>query len=185
MLEQERRLVARLWRINRRVIKITILVITSSLTLAALVLPISSRQSYIPVQVGDVAQQDIQAPAALSFPSQYLTEQERIKAENQVENVYLPSDPAIARRQVELLRAALNFIGTVRADSYASAEQKLTDLTALESIQLSREESERILALNEARWQIVQQEALTVIERVMRNTIREGQVSEAQRAIPT
>jgi putative nucleotidyltransferase with HDIG domain len=185
MQDQERRPVARLWRINRRFIKITILVITSSLTLAALVFPIASRQSYFPLQVGDVAQQDIQAPAALSFPSQYLTEQERIRAESQVESVFLPSDPAIARRQVELLRAALNFIGTVRADSYANDEQKLTDLSALESIQLSREESERILALNESRWQMVQQEALTVIERVMRNTIREGQVNEAQRSIAT
>lgn len=185
MLEQRNRPVSRFKRINRRFVKITILVITSALTLAALVLPISSRPTFFPLQVGDVAQQDIQAPTALSFPSEYITEQERIRAEMQVEPVFLPADPAIARRQIELLRAALNFIGTVRADSYASSEQKMVDLSALEIIQLSREESERILALNETRWQMVQQEALTVIERVMRNTIREGQVNEAQRSVAT
>jgi cyclic-di-AMP phosphodiesterase PgpH len=185
MLHQGRRPVARFWYINRRFVKITILVITSALTLAALVLPIASRPTYFPLKIGDVVQQDSQAPTALSFPSEYLTEKERSRAEAQVGNVFLPADPAIARRQIELLRAALNFISTVRADSYAGSEQKLADLSALENIQFSRDESERILALNDTRWQIVQQESLTVIERVMRNTIREGQIDDARRSVAT
>ena len=185
MVEQERRQVTRFWRINRSFVKITILVITTALTLSALVLPIASRPSFFPLQVGDVAPQDIQAPTALSFPSEVLTEQKRKEAEDRVGSVYLAADPATARRQIELLRAALNFISTIRSDSYASPEQKLADLSALESIQLSLEEGERILALTDTRWQLVQQEALSVIERVMRSTIREGQFNEAQRSIPT
>jgi membrane-associated HD superfamily phosphohydrolase len=40
-------------------------------------------------------------------------------------------------------------------------------------------------AAGDQRWQAVQQESLAVLEQVMRNTIREGSVREAQRSIPT
>lgn len=185
MQDSSRRLAHRIWPINRRFVKLTILILTSALSLAALVLPIASRPSFFPLQVGDVAPQDIQAPTAISFPSDVLTEIRRKEAEDRVGDIYLPADPSIARRQIELLRSALNFISSVRSDSYASTEQKIVDLAALENVQFNREQSERILALNDARWQLVQQESLSVIERVMRNTIRQGQVSESQRSIPT
>ena len=161
------------------------LLIDSAFALALLVLPISSRPANFALQAGDVAPQDIQAPSALSYPSDVLTQQARDEAEQRVSAVYMPADSAIARRQVEMLRSALNFISTVRADAYASPEQKLSDLSALENIQLNRTEAEQMLNLSDTRWQMVQQESLSVLEQVLRDTVREDQLKEAQRRVST
>jgi len=171
--------------INRQLAKILVLVVACGLSILMLVMPISTRPSYFPVKVGDVASQDIQAPVALTFPSDVFTEQLRQEAEQRVASVYLPADPGVARKQVELLRSTLNFISTVRYDHYASIEQKLTDLAALESIQINRELAQQILALSDSRWQTTQQEALSVLEQAMRGTIREDLLKEAQRQVPT
>lgn len=171
--------------LNRPVLHSLILLITAGLSLAALVLPIATRPSFFPLQAGDVAPRDIQAPYGFSFTSQVLTEQYRDEAEQRVSFVYLPADPAIARQQIESLRAVLNFISVVKADTYATLEQKLTDLAALESIQFNREDAILILSMSDVRWKTVQAEALNVLEQVMRNTIREGQVRDAQRNLPT
>lgn len=170
---------------NRKLVQFAILMITAAISYAALVLPIATRPSYYPLAVGEVAPQDIQAPSALEYESEVLTQQAREDAEFRVSPVFLPADPAIARQQIELLRSALNFISTVRADTYASTEQKIADLSAMENIPLHPDEASHILNMNDARWQTVQQEALTVLEQVMRNTIREGLINEARRSIPT
>jgi len=170
---------------NRRLLKCAILIAAGGLSLLILVMPIATRPSFFPVKVGDVAPQDIQAPTAFTYPSEVLTEQLRQEAEQQVAPVYLPVDPAIARRQIELLRSTLSFINTVRYDLYATSEQKLADLAALENVQLDRETAQKILSLNDSRWQMVQQEALNVLEQVMRETIREDQLKDAQRRVPT
>ncbi len=171
--------------LNRTLFHAIILILAAGLSLAALVLPIATRPSFFPLQAGDVAPQDIQAPYGLSFTSQVLTEQLREEAEQRVAPVYVPADPAIARQQIESLRSALNFISVVRADTYASIEQKSNDLSTLENIELNREEAILILSMSDARWKSVQEEALSVLEQVMRNTIREGQVRDAQRNLPT
>lgn len=170
---------------NRGFAKVAVLSVTCVLTYLTIVVPIASRPSFFPVKVGDVAPQDIQAPVALTYPSEVLTEQLRQEAEQRVSAVYLQADPGVARRQVELLRSTLNFINTVRYDSYATNEQKLTDLAALEDIQLNRELAEQILLLSDSRWQMTQQESLNVLEQVMRETIREDLLREAQRRVPT
>jgi cyclic-di-AMP phosphodiesterase PgpH len=171
--------------LNRRIIRFTILIISAGLSFAFLILPIATRPSYYPIKAGDVAPQDIQAPSALTYTSEVQTEQYRAEAEQRVAPVYLPADPSIARQQIEKLRSALDFISTVRADTYASPQQKFQDLSALEDVQLSVEDANRILATNDTRWQTIQEESLAVLEQVMRNTIQEGQVKEAQRTVPT
>lgn len=182
---QARQKASRFHAFNHRLLQFAILILTAGISYAALILPIPTRPSYFPLQQGDVAPQDIQAPYALSYISDVQTEIMRDDAETRVAPVYLPADPAIARQQIELLRSTLIYISAVRADSYATLDQKFSDLTLLRDIQLNRQEIERVLAMNDTRWQAVQQEALTVLEQVMRNTLREGQVYDAQRSIPT
>lgn len=162
-----------------------LLVCVSILALVALVIPNPIQPSSFPLVVGAVAARDIQAPRTLSYPSDVLTEQARQDAENRTPPVYLPADPIIARRQIEDLRIALNYITTVRSDSFATPEQKLMDLAALEDLRLSREAIEQILSFTDQRWDAVQLETLSVLEQVMRNTIRENQLLEARRNIPT
>lgn len=184
-MSQDRQKVSRIRVINQRLFRVGILLVTAGLSFASLILPIATRPSYYPMQIGDVASQDIQAPSAINYVSEVQTELLRTEAEQHVTPVYLPAEPAIARQQIELLRASLNFVSSVRADTFAAQEQKLADLAAMENLHLAREEADRILSMTDARWQAVQQEALAVLEQVMRNTIREGQVKEVQRSIPT
>jgi putative nucleotidyltransferase with HDIG domain len=72
----------------------------------------------------------------------------------------------------------------VRADPFATPDQKLADLAALENIQLSHDTAASILALNDSRWQVIQQESIVVLEQVMRNVIREDRLEDARRGLP-
>ncbi len=149
-----------------------------------LTLPFVFQLNETALNVGDVASRDILAPFAHSFESALLTEQQRQQAVQQVTLVYTPADPSIGRRQLELLQATLAYITSVRADSYASTEQKLADLSMLENIYLQQASATAILGLSDTRWQTVQQEAIVVLEQVMRNTIRFEQLGSARRNVP-
>ena len=120
--------------VRRRVYLIFLLLVTSAVTLIALAAPILAPLSSPSLQTGQVAPQDIVAPGGITFESGVLTEQQRDAAERSVLPVYNSPDPGVARQQLESLRAALNFITNVRADTYATAEQKLADLASLERI---------------------------------------------------
>jgi putative nucleotidyltransferase with HDIG domain len=133
---------------------------------------------------GDVAQQEILAPYALAYTSDVLTEEARQAAASQVADVYDPPDSRIARQQYERLRAALGFIDAVRADHYATQEQKLADLAALTDVPLDPSTGQAILDLPETRWEAIKLEAISVLEEVMRAEIREDRLEEVGRSIP-
>ncbi len=158
--------------------------IVSGMLFLGLTLPFVFQLNETALNVGDVASRDILAPFAHSFESALLTEQQRQQAVQQVTLVYTPADPSIGRRQLELLQATLAYITSVRADSYASTEQKLADLSMLENIYLQQASATAILGLSDTRWQTVQQEAIVVLEQVMRNTIRFEQLGSARRNVP-
>ncbi len=134
--------------------------------------------------MGDVATQDILAPAAVNYISEVRTEQQRQENINAVVARYTPADTNVARQQLEHLRAALAYITSARADIYASQEQKLTDMAALQDIQIGQETALGISELNDTRWTAVQQEAVIVLEQVMRNTIRESFVDNMRSSVP-
>jgi putative nucleotidyltransferase with HDIG domain len=150
----------------------------------ALSLPITSRTASVPLEVGEVAPQDISAPHALSFPSEILTEQARQEAEAAIPDVYDPPDALIARQQLEQLRNLLGFIDAVRGDPFASPEQRLADLSGLTDLRLNAAQATALLELPEARWEALKLEAMAVLEQVMRNEIREGRTDEARRSVP-
>ncbi|HPO59179.1 MAG TPA: hypothetical protein PLV53_10070, partial [Anaerolineaceae bacterium] len=89
---------------NRTIFRISLLLVTSLLSIGALIFPLALRPSTYDLKVGDLAVQDIQAPESITYTSDVLTEQARVEAERMVEPRYLPADPAIARRQIERLR---------------------------------------------------------------------------------
>jgi len=183
---ETRNLIQRIsWYTNRHLLRMALLLITSVFAFIALVFPSPVRPSAFTLEVGAVANQDIQAPRTLSYESVIRTEEARLQAENSVPVIYLPADPLITRRQIENLRMALNFISTVRSDSFASPEQKLSDLAAMDNLHLSQESAELILQLSDTQWDSVQLESLGVLEQVMRNTIREDNLRDARRNIPT
>lgn len=141
--------------------------------------------STVRVSEGSVASQEIGAPYAVTYRSDVLTEQKKQEAAQAVEAIYTPPDFSIARQQLSQLREALNYIESVRQDPYSSQEQKLTDLAALEGIYISPETAEKLLSLSDVRWQTVRQEAVVILEQVMRNTIREEDLEDARQQLPS
>jgi putative nucleotidyltransferase with HDIG domain len=153
-------------------------------SIVLLVMPYSSRQSVLRVQVGDVASQDVLAPQTISYQSEVLTTEEREDSANAVAAVYGSPDASVARDQLDNLRNALAFINSVRQDAYATTDEKLNDLAALQDLNLSQEAAQNILLLDDSAWQNVHQETIVVLEQVMRSSIRQNRLDEARRSIP-
>lgn len=172
-------------RFERRNIVLSLLVLfTVVFTFLGLELPTYSRLASPRPQVGEVASREFVAPADITYVSEIRTENARDAAARAVPQIYTAPDTSVARQQLEHLRATLAYITSVRADAFASNEQKISDLAALENINLDQDTAEAILALNDSRWQAVQQEAIVVLEQVMRNTIREDRLEDARRSVP-
>jgi putative nucleotidyltransferase with HDIG domain len=169
---------------RRRMAQIAILIMVSIGSLAIILTPLSIRPSVFPFSEGGVSSQDIQAPHALAYVSKILTEQAQTTAFTAVEPIYQPADPGITRTQIENLRSVLNFITNIKLDSYSDTEQKQTDLHSITGINLSDKEIITILSFSEVDWQNIQQEALKVLEQVMRATIRESSLQDALRNVP-
>ena len=169
---------------RRTIFFVLLALVAIGLSYIALVIPQIAPLSDPSIQVGQVAPQEILAPQDITYPSEVLTEQRRETAARAVPPIYTAADTSIARQQLESLRAALAYITSVRSDSFSTTEQKLADLAALESIHLNQETASSILALSDSRWQAVQQEAIVVLEQVMRNTIRDNRLDDALNNIP-
>src|SRR5574340_1650631 len=131
--------------------RISLLVICSILALGALVLPIAIRQPGVGITQGDVATQDVSAPRTLTYTSQILTNQAKEEAMAKTSPVYLSTDPSITRGQIEKLKVTLDYISTVRFDSYTAQEEKIRDISSLEYVSYDRDTIIGILNLSDSR----------------------------------
>jgi putative nucleotidyltransferase with HDIG domain len=137
------------------------------------------------LEVGDVAPQDIHAPRSLTYDSAIRQAEEQELAASQVEPVYTPSNPALAREQLDRAREVLDYLGSVRADALASAAQKRGWALAVSELsELTSETLDSLLALPDESWDRVQLETLAVIGQAMRQEIREGYPESALEEIP-
>lgn len=169
---------------RRKAYLVALLLASLALGLVAVIAPMLEDSMAPPLQEGQVAAQDYRAARTLNYVSEIRTAQRRAAAEQAVLPIYTSPDTRVARHQLEQLRAALAYIQTVREDAYASTDQKLSDLAALEEVALSRESAATILNMSDARWQEVQQQALAVLERVMSTSIRPETLVEARGRVP-
>ncbi len=138
----------------------------------------------VDVTVGQSATQDILAPIPLSFTSEVLTDRARAEAAAAVPDVYDAPDARVARQQVLLLHDVVDFIDSVRADTFAAQDLRQADLEAIEGIALPAEAARLLLTFDANAWQSVKEEALTVLEQLMRSQVREDQVADVRRSIP-
>ena len=168
-----------------RLFQIVLLVVVSIISYGVLVLPEILHTTAVPLKPGDVSPSDFQAPQTHEYISQVRTEEARDAAESSVLSIYAEPDPTIARRQIERLRAALQFITLVRNDENATPEQKAADISALADVKLKPATIASILELPPARWEAIQQESLSVLEQVMRPRIREQDLEAVQRTVPS
>src|SRR5574341_220769 len=168
-----------------RLLQVILLILVSIISYGALVLPVALRPEALPLQAGDVSPSDFQAPYSISYESKVRTEEARLAAENAVAPVYAPPEPSIARDQIERLRASLQYITLVREDQNSTPEQKASDIASLSDVTLKPQTIEKILALPSARWDTIQQESLSVLEQVMRRSIRDEDLESIRRTVPS
>jgi putative nucleotidyltransferase with HDIG domain len=168
-----------------RTLQIILLSLVSVILFGALVFPTLSSPTAISLRAGDVSPDDYLAPQDIEYISEVRTEDARLAAENAVAPVYAPPDTTLARRQIERLRAALQYITLVRNDENATAEQKASDIASLSDISLRAQTIEQVIGLTSTRWDTIQQESLSVLEQVMRLTIRDNETELVRKTIPS
>lgn len=171
-------------KITKGVIKGIILVISCLLAFGCLVLPdILSTQSEA-VSIGQVAPQEITAPFSITFESKVLTDQARKEAAAEVEPIFLPADPSIAKAQLEILNNALYFFTSVRNDKFSTSQQKIYDMRSASNLVMNDEAYEAILELTDEDWQAITTEANRVLEVVLRDSIRNDQIGRTRSNLP-
>ncbi len=164
-----------------RILQISLIVAVSLVSFTALTLPIGLRPTtQEAMDVGTVAQLTLQAPRDVEYVSDIRTEEARRAAESAVDLVYTSPDPAIARQQIERLNTTLQYITSVRANFELTGEQKKSDLVELSDVRLQLDTIDYLLGISDSRWDLVQAEALRVLEQVMRRAIHEDKVEAAQ-----
>jgi cyclic-di-AMP phosphodiesterase PgpH len=126
------------------------------------------------LQIGDIARQDIHAPISLTYESDELTNQRREAVAAAIQPVFDSPNPDVARRQSQFARQILDFIDNVRRDPFSSPEQKLSDLGMITALTLDETTLQHILEVDDSTWQAVDEQVVTVLERVMRDEIRQA-----------
>ncbi|MEK6752461.1 MAG: HDIG domain-containing metalloprotein [Chloroflexota bacterium] len=166
-----------------RVLQIGLIVAVSLASFATLTLPISLRSTNQSLTVGDVAQITLQSPRDIEYVSDIRTEESRKAAESAVQPVYSQPDPAIARQQIERLRTAMQYITSVRANPGFTVDERKSNLVALSDVRLQLATIDYVLGISDSRWEIVQAEAVRVLELSMRRAIYEDKVESTQAGI--
>ena len=169
---------------TKGITQIVTLLVTCMLAFGALVLPDLLNKQPQTVQVGEVSSQEILAPYSITFESRVLSDAARENAAAAVQSIYLPPDPDIARAQLEKLNNAIDFVSTVRGDSYATPVQKIQDLKSLQDLHLSEVEYIDILDLTDQEWQAINAESSRVLEFVLRESIRNNQLGTVKSNLP-
>ncbi|MFO3796147.1 MAG: hypothetical protein ACK8QZ_02535, partial [Anaerolineales bacterium] len=164
--------------LGRRIVHGGIFLLTVAGSLIALLLPFQRRFSDL--NVGEVAPQTLVAPFDLEYVSEVRTNEAREAAARAIAPIYTPPDPDLARRQIQRLRETLQFISAVRQDPLANTEEKRARLLASGQIYLEEKTVEALIGLSDVAWERLEQEALTVLERVLRNRITEDELPQVR-----
>jgi len=169
------------WRARLHLAIFVVLVAGSIFTTLLVDWPVSLNYQ---LREGDISPIDIRAPRPLTYRSEVLTEQERQRAMAAVPKVYDPPQTRVARQQLARANLILTFIKQVRLDPYADPARKAAWLRGIADVTLPEPVIAILLNLSDERWNAVRDETLRVLDAAMRNVIREGELQNAQRAVP-
>lgn len=163
--------------------RILLLATTAVIAFFTLILPSSLRADILPIQTGQVAQQDLLAPESVQYESQILTAQKRQQAADAVAPVYTAIDQRIARKQIEKIKTLFVRIDLIRKDATLKLEDKKLKLQSDAELLLTPESLDYLIAISDTRWITVQNESIRVLEQIMRSTVREDNLIRAQALI--
>ncbi len=137
------------------------------------------------LQIGSVPARNILAPRSITYESEVLTERVRQEVAASVALVYDPPDPNVSRTQSQLARQILDYIRNVRRDPFATTEQKIADINQITALTLTAEQASSMLEMSNEQWQAIDDEIINVLERVMRESIREADLTAVRNQLPT
>jgi putative nucleotidyltransferase with HDIG domain len=140
--------------------------------------------SQVQLREGQVAPYDIVAPRQITYESQILTERARERAAANVPDQYDTPDGRVRRQQVDRGQSVMAYIDIVRADEYASRSLKTDYLLSIPDVALTPDLAEQILSLTTQEWQRATVEVPTILDRLMREEIRESNLLTFQRRVP-
>ena len=150
-----------------------------------LVFPISLTGGNEQLQEGDVVQRDVVAPQRITYISQIQTGLARDRAESAVAEVYDPPDTRVARQQVARAQQIFDYLDTVRADTYASPEDKRQLVAEIKDLSLPDNATDLLLTADSEAWSLIKNETIRVLDQSMRAEIRPSQLAAARRRLPT
>ncbi|RME82052.1 MAG: HDIG domain-containing protein [Caldilineae bacterium] len=136
------------------------------------------------VQVGDISPIDVRAPRPLIYQSEVLTQEARERAAAAVQPIFDPPQTRVARQQIARAAQIIDFISLTRNDPYAGEEEKIAALGSISDLKIDEQTARVLLELSDERWEVVANEITRVLDRAMRQEIREGELYRAQRAVP-
>ncbi|MCS6871795.1 MAG: HDIG domain-containing protein [Anaerolineae bacterium] len=138
----------------------------------------------IALSVGQVVPYDVLAPISITYESEVLTRLARQAAADAVRDVYDPPNPSVLRQQVQHARRVLSYIENVRADPYSTLPQRIADLRAIEGFTFSDDLPATLLSLSDREWREVDSQVIALLERTMRDQIREDNLAEVFARLP-
>ena len=143
------------------------------------------QNSVASLEVGDIAPFDIIAPRTIEYVSDVLTQRSEATTAEAVSPIYSEPNVSIGRQQRTVAQQILAFIQNIRRDPYATIEQKANDLVAIRDLTLDEEVITRILTIDTDTWRDVDEQIIVVLELVMQDEIRETELEDIRRQLPT
>ena len=158
-------------------------VVFSLIALALIIVPLGDNTE-LDLQIGDPAPFDIVAPRSQTYISTLQTESAQAAAENAVSRIYDPPDTRVSRQQISSAKAAIAFIDLTRSNKLATTHQKQQEFTKLGSVSMADDLQIKLIQIEDARWLVVQEEIIRVIENIMSEPIQEDQMEQIRQRIP-
>ena len=169
------------WPRRARVLIAWALGVLLSVTILVIRLPLGGK---VALQVGYVATADVVAPRQATYVSEILTQQRRDLVANAVSDVYDPPQTRVVRQQLAVANRILDSIAAARSDSSSvDLSTRVSQIEDTTSISIAPASIERILAMTQEEWERVASEIQVVLERAMREEIRENNLADERRKV--
>lgn len=148
----------------------------------ALVLTFQFLPSRYDFREGDVSVYTVKSPQSITYVSQIRTREARQAAAAAVPEVYV-LNVGVADQQRQRAVEVLRTIGEVRR-STTTLEAKRDSINKIPDLVLAPAAIDDILAFDEPDWLEVTADSLRILDRVMRNQIRERQLEDVRASVP-
>jgi putative nucleotidyltransferase with HDIG domain len=149
----------------------------------SLVLILPSLVSGPALTEGMVSTYNVSSQQRVVYTSRLLTEAEQTQAEASVPPAYTVDDN-VARQQLARVQQILAYVTSIRQDSYATGEDKARWLDKIPDLALSSTVISNILTLDDSSWQTVSDEVVYMLDRLMRDGVREDRLNETRARVP-